>query len=120
MPDPMDWLLETLDPELHHDVQALAAQAGVSTQEISARLLRLGMVTPELYRSASEAAAGCPWCEGTEVSHLQTVTVSRHGPDGEAMPYPEQEQVQCQWCYDLRATLAAYDAALNPEGDPDD
>jgi len=48
MPDLMDWLLEALDPELHHDVQALAAQAGVSTQEISGRLLRLGLESQAL------------------------------------------------------------------------
>ena len=109
-----------IDPDLHQQIKIAAATEGTSMKALTERLLRLGMVAPGLYRSASEAAAGCPWCGGTEVSHLQTVTVSRHGPDGEAMPYPEQEQVQCQWCYDLRATLAAYDAALNPEGDPDD
>ena len=52
MPDPMDWLLETLDPELHHDVQTLAVQQGVSVQEISELLLRLGMAAADLSPSA--------------------------------------------------------------------
>ena len=95
MPDPMDWLLEALDPELHHDVQALAAKAGVSTQEISERLLRLGMVAPELRDCLVAAHFDELWADGLVDEGYSRLPHIAHA----------------------EATLAAYDAAL--KGDPD-
>jgi len=80
MTDHMDWLLETLDPELHHTIRKLAAEHSVSVQDISVRLLRLGQgeTTPAPMR-----------CQHGIEPHLCALCVTRRKRQQEPHGHPD-------------------------------
>ena len=88
--------------ELHHRMRILAAEQSISMKALTERLLRLGMVAPELARLIehigfcwdAEQNLMCPWCEGCW---------------GAYQPIGMRHDADCP----AQAALAAYEAALN-------
>ena len=79
-----------IDPEMHRQIAVAAATEGVSMKSLTERLLRLGMVAPEMSTAL--------------------ILVRRLGIKSLLGAYAANRAVH--------ESLAAYDAALNPEGDP--
>ena len=83
-----------IDPKMHKQVAIAAATEGCSMKALTERLLRLGMVAPEL-------------CKAIELADRQ-MPRQRGNLDYEIA----KGSLELAWI--------AYDTALNPEGDPDD
>ena len=89
------------DLDLHRSIKILAAEQGISMKALTERLLRLGMVAPELARLLDEIGfywdgkqeMACTWCGGLFILISDQIL---HGDD-------------CP----VQAALAAYQAALD-------